>query len=103
MLLTTFTMVNLKDLKQTTTLPEAPKLEKGMKFANILGIEIFANRYQTIHIKTDKGLFRSSAKPIREFLVQYFMTDKKTEPIQNVEVVEKRSKDGRMYLALEGF
>lgn len=98
----------MKNVQTKTELPDAPQLAEGMKFSKILGMETFTNKYNTIHVKTvDMGgvqrLNRTSAKAIVDLLTQYFVKDGNTEPLENCIVVERRSKDGRNYLALEGF
>lgn len=100
--------MQLKNMQTKTELPEAPQLAEGMRFSKILGVETFTNKYNTIHVKTldtagTPKLHRTSAKAIVDLLTKYFIKESNTEPIENCVVVERRSKDGRNYLALEGF
>lgn len=101
--------MQLKNMQTKTELPEAPQLTEGMQFSKILGMETFTNKYNTIHVKaivvgeTTERLFRTSAKAIVDLLTTHFIKNGQTEAIENAKVVERRSKDGRNYLALEGF
>lgn len=96
-------------MQTKTELPEAPQLKEGMRFSRILGMETFTNKYNTIHVRaigegeTTERLFRTSAKAITDLLTKYFVKEGQKEPLENAIVVERRSKDGRNYLALEGF
>jgi hypothetical protein len=107
--------MQLKKL-QTENQEQTPNLVAGMRFSKIMSATFTDTRYKNRDGSTAKnavieGLidgqttplkYHSTAKAIVDTLTKYFITDKQ-DSIENAEVVEIRSKDGRMYLALRGF
>lgn len=108
-------MVDLKS-KQTTTQEQTPVMAEGMKFSKILGAKFSDTRYkkkdgttqQVVTIQairdgqTTPSGYHSTASAVVDILHQHFTPDNK-ETLDNCEVVEIRSKDGRNYLSLKGY
>lgn len=108
--------MQLKQL-QSENQEQTPNLVAGMRFSQILSATLTDTRYKNrdgspaqnaviegiLVGQTTKSKYHSTAKAIVDTLRQYFVTDKHADSIENAEVVEIRSKDGRMYLALRGF
>jgi hypothetical protein len=97
--------------EKNQTLEKTPNLTEGQRINKILKADFKDTRFrnkdggmqQVAVVTTDTGLFHTTAKAIVDLLHNYFVVDKNTEPMENIEVVETRSKDGRNYLELKGF
>lgn len=100
-------LMHLKTYAETHKSELPPSLEAGQEIKQILKIEEydFSNAGENIHavrLMTDNGVFKTTGGVIIEKLRQYFSEN--TEPLENVRVVQTKSKQGgRRYLDLEGF
>lgn len=97
--------------EKNQNLEKTPNLTEGQRIGRILSAEFKDTRYRNTKgemqrvavIVTDNGSFHTTAKAIVDTLHAYFVENGNTEPLENSEVVELKSKDGRAYLALRGF
>jgi len=110
-------MVQLKTKVQPQQ-PPSPNLAEGMKFKAILSIKVTDTKYKNADGTTAKNItiqaipegsttgipeaFHSTAKAVVDILSTHFQTGV-TDPLENCEVVEIRSKEGRNYLTLKGY
>lgn len=109
-------MPQLKDRIKTQT-EQSPNLTAGMSFKKVISCEFRDTQYkkangsmqQVCIMTTDPNgngntvKYHTTASAIVDVMYEYFVTDKGIEPLENVRVVELRSKQGRMYLSVEGF
>lgn len=104
--------MNLKKFLEETTqnFESTPNMTNGQHINKILKVEFKDTQYrnakggiqQVAVVTTDNGVFHTTAKAIVDTLHSYFVDKKIAEPMENIDVKEERSKDGRMYLTLDG-
>ena len=109
-------MPQLKD-RMKAQIEQSPNLSAGMTFRKVISCEFRDTQYknkegqpQQVAIMTVQPTeaptttkYHTTASAIVDVMYEYFVTDKGIEPLENVKVVELRSKTGRMYLSVEGF
>ena len=108
----TLVTMQLKAFQEKNGMQEkTPNLAEGQRINRITAVDFKDTKYrnkdggmqQVALLTTDTGVYHTTAKAIVDTLRNYFVEGKNTEPLENIEVVETRSKDGRNYLELKGF